>query len=102
MRARGNRKRLTGTVLSDRMEKTVMVQIKRRESHPFYGKVVNRRKKFMAHNPENRAQKGDQVMIEETRPLSRRKRWQVKKILKKGAVAEPLPGTESEEVEGVQ
>ncbi len=70
------------------MTQTVTVQVERREKHPFYHKVITRRKKYMAHNPENQARSGDQVLLEETRPQSRNIRWQVKKILKK-AVGEP-------------
>lgn len=89
MEKRGIRKKLVGHVLSDKMAKTVTVQVERREKHPFYHKVITRRKKYMAHNPENQARSGDQVLLEETRPRSRNKRWQVKKILKK-AVAEMI------------
>ena len=89
---------MVGIVLSDRMDKTVTVKVDRTESHPFYRKVVTRRKKFMAHNPENKARTGDQVLIEETRPLSLRKRWRVKKILRVAAGELPLPENSGEPV----
>ena len=99
MKPRGHKKQLQGVVVSDRMDKSVMVRIERREMHPFYRKVVTRRKKFMAHNPDDRAKAGDRVLIEETRPLSHRKRWQVKKILRTATEALPLPAEAGEETE---
>ena len=102
MEKRGIRKKLVGHVLSDRMTQTVTVQVERREKHPFYHKVITRRKKYMAHNPENQARSGDQVLLEETRPQSRNIRWQEKKILKK-AVGEPKkPETIEEKVGGTE
>ena len=99
MKKRGIRKKLVGHVLSDRMAQTVTVQVERREKHPFYHKVITRRKKYMAHNPENQARSGDQVLLEETRPRSRNIRWLVKKILKKAAV-EPIKPESLEEKPG--
>jgi small subunit ribosomal protein S17 len=66
---------LTGVVVSDRMEKTVAVLVERTFRHPLYGKVVRRQSKFLAHDPENSAKIGDQVVIEETRPVSKNKNW---------------------------
>lgn len=80
------------------MDKTVTVKVDRMESHPFYRKVVTRQKKFMAHNPENQAKTGDQVLIEETRPLSLKKRWRVKKILRVAVGELPLPENAGEPV----
>jgi len=80
---RGVRKTRMGVVVSDKMDKTVVVEVKRLVAHPLYHKIIRRRKKFKAHDPENACQVGDKVLIEETRPLSRDKRWRVKEILEK-------------------
>jgi small subunit ribosomal protein S17 len=80
---RGVRKTREGVVVSDKMDKTVVVEVKRLVSHPLYHKIIRRRKKFKAHDPENTCQVGDKVLIEETRPLSRDKRWRVKEVLEK-------------------
>lgn len=71
------RKTRTGVVVSDKMEKTVVVSVERTFAHPLYGKRVTRQKKFHAHDEENDYREGDIVRIEETRPLSKRKRWRV-------------------------
>lgn len=102
MKKRGIRKKLVGHVLSDRMNLTCTVQVERREAHPFYHKVITRRKKFMAHNPENQARAGDQVLLEETRPLSRNKHWQVKKILRKATAELIKPEVLEEKLGGVE
>ncbi|HNR93195.1 MAG TPA: 30S ribosomal protein S17 [Kiritimatiellia bacterium] len=83
--ARNLRKTRTGIVTSDAMDKTIVVEVGRRMSHPLYGKVVNRKKKYHAHDEKNEAHKGDQVRIAETRPLSRLKRWRLVEIIKKAA-----------------
>ena len=70
-----------GLVVSDKMEKTVVVAIENRSPHPKYGKIVVNTRKFKAHDEENKCQKGDRVRIRETRPLSRTKRWTVAEIL---------------------
>lgn len=82
---RNLRKTRTGIVTSDAMDKTIVVEVGRRMSHPLYGKVVNRKKKYHAHDEKNEAHKGDQVRIAETRPLSRLKRWRLVEIIKKAA-----------------
>jgi len=82
------RKVRTGVVISNKMDKTVVVEVSRTVIHPVYKKYVRRRKRFMAHDEENRCRIGDQVMIVETRPLSRNKNWRVRKILKEAS----LPG----------
>ncbi len=81
--AKRKRKTLVGSVLSDRMDKTVVVSIERLVKHPLYGKYIKRRVKYMAHDEKNECGVGDRVLIEETRPLSRRKRWRVSQILEK-------------------
>ena len=79
--ARGARKSRTGLVVSDKMDKTVVVAIERRVPHPIYGKMITRTKRLKAHDEENSAKTGDTVRIMETRPLSKDKRWRVVEIL---------------------
>lgn len=74
---RGNRKVKKGVVVSNKMEKTVVVKVERTLRHPTYGKVITRAKKYYAHNESAPLQIGDKVTIEETRPLSKLKRWRV-------------------------
>ena len=80
----GKRKQFIGTVVSDKMDKTVVVMVETLVKHPLYGKYIKRRKKYMAHDENNECKIGDKVLIEETRPLSRRKRWRVRQILERG------------------
>ena len=72
---------LTGTAVSDKMEKTVVVAIERQGRHPLYGKSQRKTATFMAHNENNHAKVGDTVVIAESRPLSRRKRWVVTRVV---------------------
>ncbi|MBI5454248.1 MAG: 30S ribosomal protein S17 [Deltaproteobacteria bacterium] len=82
--ARIERKTLIGNVLSGgKMNQTVVVSIERLSKHPFYGKYVKRRVKYKAHDEKNECAAGDKVLIVETRPLSKTKRWRVKEILEK-------------------
>jgi len=78
---RGSRKVRTGRVVSDKMQKTVVVAIERRVPHPVYGKMVTRTTRVKAHDEENTAKTGDTVRIAETRPLSKDKRWRVVEIV---------------------
>lgn len=80
---RGNRKLRTGTVTSDRMDKTVAVEIVRAYQHPLYKKIVRRSTKVLAHDEQNICSVGDLVQVVEVRPLSRRKRWKVRQIISK-------------------
>ncbi len=80
---RGERKTREGLVVSDKMQKTVVVAIEDRYKHPLYGKVVRRTNKLKAHDEANSAGIGDRVLIMETRPLSATKRWRVVEILEK-------------------
>ena len=80
-RKRGQRRQIEGVVTSDKMEKTVVVKIEHRILHPVYKKYVKRTVTYKAQNPENEAKLGDKVRIQETRPLSREKRWKVVEIL---------------------
>jgi small subunit ribosomal protein S17 len=70
-------KERVGLVVSDKMDKTVVVSVENRAAHPKYGKVVAKTKRYKAHDEENKCKTGDRVRIQETRPLSRTKRWQV-------------------------
>ena len=83
---RGQRKTRVGTVVSDKMEKTVVVAIVRRYKHPKYKKYVKERNRYKVHDESNEARIGDRVLIEETRPLSRSKRWKVKEIIEKAPI----------------
>jgi small subunit ribosomal protein S17 len=80
---RGRRKVRVGTVVSDRMDKTVVVAVVRMMRHPLYGKTVKRTKKFHAHDENNECRVGDVVEIMETRPLSKTKRWRVARVIQK-------------------
>lgn len=75
--AKGRRRQLRGRVVSDKMDKTVVVEVERTYKHPRYHKYVTQAKKFKAHDAENACKVDDQVIIEESRPLSRTKRWVV-------------------------
>ena len=81
--ARGYRKVREGLVVSDKMDKTVVVEVEDRVKHPKYGKVIRRTKKYKAHDGENACGVGDRVRLMETRPLSATKRWRVAEILEK-------------------
>jgi len=85
-RVQGRRKQVVGEVVSSRMHKTIVVQVTRKKSHPFYGRVIARQKKFYAHDEKNQARVGDVVRLEETRPLSKLKRWKLKDIVRKAAL----------------
>jgi small subunit ribosomal protein S17 len=80
-------KEVVGVVTSNRMAKTIVVKVTRTKAHGFYGRVVSKDKKFYAHDEQNTAHVGDFVRIEETRPLSRLKRWKLKEIIRKAALA---------------
>lgn len=77
------RKQRIGLVVSNKMDKTIAVEIERRLQHPIYGKYVKKSKKFIAHDEKNECTIGDTVRIMETRPLSRRKRWRLVEILER-------------------
>lgn len=82
---RHKRKELEGEVVSDAMDKTIVVRVERRTKHAVYGKYLRLYSKFYAHDEKNAAQRGDWVRIVETRPLSRLKRWRLVEIVKTGA-----------------
>lgn len=77
------RKSRVGIVASNKMDKTITVSVQRRIKHPIYGKFMKKTKKFFAHDPENECNEGDKVRIEESRPLSRKKRWRLIEILER-------------------
>ena len=85
------RKQRTGTVVSDKMDKTVVVQIERIITHRLYRKSLRRRKRYQAHDERNDCRLGDRVLIEESRPLSKQKHWRVVEILDRHEVAEVQP-----------
>ena len=90
------RKSLVGEVVSTKMAKTIVVEVTRKKSHPMYGRVVARSKKFYAHDESNSAHVGDVVRLEETRPLSKLKRWRLKEVVRRAA----LVGAEAEATGG--
>ncbi len=83
MKTRGTRRQVTGTILSNKMDKTVVVVAERLVKHPLYKKYIRRQHKFVAHDKDNACQIGDKVLITETRPLSKTKRWRVSRIVEK-------------------
>ena len=83
MKERGIRKAMVGMVVSDRMEKTRVVVVQRLVKHPLYQKYIRRRSRYKVHDENNSCRMGDRVLIIETRPLSREKRWRVKEILER-------------------
>jgi small subunit ribosomal protein S17 len=88
---RNLRKERTGVVVSDAMNKTVVVQAERRITHPVYGKIMRRSKKYYAHDEKNEAKQGDTVVIAETRPLSKTKRWRLVEITARAGGSEVAP-----------
>ena len=80
---KSTRKQLSGTVHSCKMDKTIVVQITRKVQHKFYNKYINQSKKYYAHDEKNLCNIGDLVMIEESKPLSKLKRWRVKSVQEK-------------------
>ncbi len=83
MERKTNKKTLIGLVASDKMDKTVVVEVTRRLQHPVYLKYIQRRNRYKAHDEANDCRQGDRVLIEECRPMSRDKRWRVKQILER-------------------
>ncbi len=90
--ARERRKVRIGRVIGDKMAKTVVVAVEWRRPHPIYGKPMRRVSKLYAHDEQDQAREGDLVKVEETRPLSRLKRWRIIEILERGQVPEVKPG----------
>jgi small subunit ribosomal protein S17 len=90
------RKVVVGEVVSNKMQKTIIVEVLRKKAHPFYGRVVSKSKKFYAHDEKNEAHVGDVVRLEETRPLSKLKRWRLKEIVRKTALVPDVSGAVTE------
>jgi small subunit ribosomal protein S17 len=88
--ARGHRKERVGEVISSKMAKTIIVRVKRRFPHPRFKKVVTGYKKFYVHDEKGEAKVGDQVRIEETRPLSKTKRWRLLEVVERAAGVTPV------------
>ena len=87
---RGNRKERVGEVISNTMAKTIIVRVERRFPHPKFKKVITGYKKFYAHDEKNEAKVGDRVRIEETRPLSKTKRWRLVEVVEKSSGVAPV------------
>jgi len=90
-KAPAHHKEVVGEVVSNRMHKTIVVLVTRKKAHPFYGRVIARHKKFYAHDEKNEAHVGDVVRLEETRPLSKLKRWKLKDIVRKTTLVPEVP-----------
>lgn len=88
--ARGNRKERVGEVIANKMAKTITVRVERRFAHPRFKKVVTGYKKFYAHDEKGEAKVGDRVRIEETRPLSKTKRWRLVEVVAKSSGVTPV------------
>ena len=87
----GKRQGKVGVVTSNKMQKTVVITVERQVTHPLYKRVVRRSKNFLAHDEKNECRVGDTVRIQETRPLSSRKRWRVVEIVAKATLVAPVP-----------
>ena len=83
MEVRNLRKQIKGVVVSNKMDKTIVVEVRTRVKHPLYGKIMNRTKKFKAHDEQNQCGIGDTVRVMETRPLSKDQRWRLVEIIEK-------------------
>ena len=88
--SRGNRKERIGEVISNKMAKTIIVRVERRFPHPEFKKVVTSYKKFYAHDEKGEAKPGDRVRIEETRPLSKTKRWRLVEVVERNTEVAPV------------
>jgi small subunit ribosomal protein S17 len=95
MKARGVRKKLTGVVVSDKMDKTAVVLVRGLRKHKIYIKYVTTRAKYVAHDPLNSCHVGDTVRILECRPMSKTKRWQVIEVIERARGQEPLTSEEA-------
>jgi small subunit ribosomal protein S17 len=90
---KSNRKTVVGNVVSTKMNKTIVVEVERRKAHPLYRRVVRMTKKFYAHDENNTAHVGDVVRLEETRPLSKLKRWKLQEIIRRAALVADTTGS---------
>jgi small subunit ribosomal protein S17 len=96
MKARGVRKKLTGVVVSDKMDKSAVVLVTGLKKHKMYRKYVTTRAKYVAHDPDNSCHIGDRVRILECRPMSKTKRWQVIEVIGRATGLEPLGSEEAQ------
>ena len=87
-------KELIGYVVSNKMQKTIVVEVTRQKAHPLYKRVIKRSRRFYAHDEQNQAHIGDVVRITETRPLSKLKRWKLEEIVRKATLAPAVPALE--------
>jgi small subunit ribosomal protein S17 len=94
-KTQGRRKEVVGEVVSSKMQKTIVVLVVRKKGHPFYGRVVSKSKKFYAHDEKNQAHTGDIVRLEESRPLSKLKRWRLKEVVRQAALAPEAAAAEA-------
>jgi small subunit ribosomal protein S17 len=85
-----HRQEKVGIVTSTKMEKTIVVEVRRRVAHPTYKRIVTKRSKFMAHDEHGKAKEGDMVRIVESRPLSKSKRWRLKEVIRTAVLAAPV------------
>ena len=92
--AQGKRQEKIGVVSSTKMQKTVVITVERQVNHPLYKRVVRKSKNFMAHDEKNECHVGDWVRIQETRPMSSRKRWRVVAVITKANLVAPVPEVE--------
>lgn len=83
MKERGKKRQLVGTVVSDKMDSTIIVQVERLVKHPLYKKYIRRQNRFAAHDKDNACKNGDKVLITESKPISKTKRWRVVEIVEK-------------------
>ncbi len=83
MKTRGMRRQVVGTVVSNKMDKTIVVQVNRQVKHPLFHKYISRRTKYAAHDADNLCRIGDKVLIAESRPLSKTKSWRVLEVVEK-------------------
>lgn len=95
----GSQRIIQGTVVSNKMDKTVVVTVGRKKKHPLYHKVMSVTQRYKAHDEENGCKLGDVVRIQECRPLSKDKRWRVIEVLTRGDVAEVAPDTIGRDIE---
>jgi small subunit ribosomal protein S17 len=85
-----HRQEKIGIVTSAKMQKTIVVEVRRRVPHPVYKRIVTKRSKFMAHDEHGKAKEGDMVRISESRPLSKQKRWMLKEVIRAATIAAPV------------
>ncbi len=95
----GQQRILQGTVVSDKMDKTIVVTVERRKKHPLYHKVISFTQRYKAHDEENSCHLGDTVRIGECRPMSKDKRWRVLEVVSRGDVAEVAPESIGRDIE---